>query len=89
MTGTITRVRDGWDSVDESLHTAADQLINSFAGAAVAGINLGSGAFLILSFAMSWQSLSGSFSLALTAFGGLLSLSILLSGFMLAWGDDV
>ncbi|AJF26815.1 hypothetical protein SG26_14295 [Haloarcula sp. CBA1115] len=85
MTETIRRVRDGWGSVDESLHTAADRLINSFAGAAVAGINLGFGFFFVLATAR--QSVST--SPAMTALAGLLSLSILLSGFMLAWGDDV
>ncbi|WP_058997733.1 hypothetical protein [Haloarcula sp. CBA1127] len=85
MTQTITRIRDGWDSVDESLATAADRLTNSFAGAAVAGINLGFGFFFVLATAR--QSVAA--SPAMTAVAGLLSLSILLSGFMLAWGDDV
>lgn len=84
MTGTITRVRDGWDRVDESLATAADRLTDSFAGAAVAGINLAFGFFFVLATAR--QSVSA--SPAMTALAGLLSLSILLSGFMLAWGDD-
>lgn len=89
MTETITRVRDGWDQVDESLSAAADRLINSYVGVVVAGSNLGVGGYLVLSVAVRWQSLAGSTSLVMMVFAALLSLSLFLSGFMLAWGDDV
>jgi len=85
VTTAIARVRDGWDRVDESLDAAANHLINSFVGMAVAGINLGVGAYLSVSIPANGLSAS----LAEMAFIVLISLSMVLSGFMLGWGDDV
>jgi hypothetical protein len=89
VTQTITRIRDGWDSVDESLDAAADRLINSAVGMGVAGVNLGFGAYFVLTIATEWQSISSTTSVAMTALAAVISLSIVLSGFMLAWRDDV